>query len=131
MQRMMKIALLALVGLPAAATAQSAASGRAAPPDTASAWSAPEGSYVLSSQGKSVTVRVTRTDAGLGATLQKSGDADVVTALSVSVNGPELIVKFQPGESVLTMTLRRSGSAVTGVLDGEGERIELTGTRNG
>ncbi len=129
MQRMLKIALLALVGLPAAAQAQAAASGPT--PDSASAWSAPAGTYVLGSQGRSVTVRVTSTDAGLAATLQKAGDDDVINALSVTVNGPELVVKFQPGDRVLTMTLRRSGATITGVLEGEGERFELAGSKNG
>ncbi len=129
MQRVLKIALLALVGLPAAAQAQSPA--RAAVEDTAGAWSAPEGSYVVGSEGKSVTRRVTRSDAGLAATLQKNGDDDVRTALSVTVNGPELVIKFQPGEEMLTMTLRHSGAKVTAVLEGEGERHELQGTKTG
>ncbi len=128
MQRMLKIALLAVVGLPAASQAQAPAAGAA---DTASAWSAPEGTYVVGAEGRSVTIRVTRTDAGLAATLQKGNDPDVVTAQSVAVNGPELVIRFQPEEEMLTMTLRRSGAKVTAVLEGEGERHELEGTKNG
>ncbi len=127
MQRMLKIALLALVGLPAAAEAQMPVTTA----DTASAWTAPEGSYLVGTEGKNVTIRVTRSDAGLAATLQKGDDPDVVTARSVTVNGPELVIKFQPEEEMLTMTLRRSGAKVTAVLEGEGERHELQGTKNG
>ncbi len=130
MQRIMKIALVALVGLPGTASAQTSARSTAGA-DTASAWTAPEGTYLLSSGGRGITVRVSRSEAGLAATLQKTDDQNVVTALSVSVNGPELVIKFQPGESLLTMTLRRSGAKISAVLEGEGERFDLEGSKNG
>ncbi|HEX9105907.1 MAG TPA: hypothetical protein VF832_01735 [Longimicrobiales bacterium] len=124
--------LLASAGAAHAQERPAAPSAVGAATDSARAWTAPEGTYILSSDAMAITVHIARTDTGLTATLQKNDDVhDPVSALSVAASGADLLIRFQPGPNVFTLTLRRNGAVVTGLLEGEGRTMAFTGEKRG